>query len=233
MVFSLRDARDNASAFIGLSTAMLSAGLIHEEPRDLRRVPKSPRILELVCTFVDGTAARTWRRHPKLRSTLAELAPRLASGPRVRRYRDVIFDYDHVGTCRCAAPSWLVLDAPCLVEHGSPLVCGDCHERLPSYAIGSEVGCHSWAYVYARVYEIWIHSGTLEEWALGELRDRASETNKTAVRVARRTARHYGVAVLPRVFTEGDQALCPWCGRIGVTLGWRSLVHCRRCRIVY
>lgn len=229
----LRNAGDDAVDFIALSTTMLSAGLIHDEPRELRRSPRTPSVLELTCTFVDGQATRTWRRQAKVAKHLRDLSPRLAGVPRVERFRDVAFDDDAVATCRCRRPSWLVLDPPCLIEHGSPLICGDCHERLPSYRVPGELGCGSWAYVYDKVYSIWINSGVLETWAFAELRDATSALNRTSEKLAHRTARYFGVRVVPRVFTEGDQVACPGCSSMGKELGWRSLTLCQRCRIVY
>lgn len=165
-------------------------------------------MLELICVFVDQRASEIWLSQV----TTPWLETNLASPPRVVPQRDVFYDEDDVRVCSCATSETLLLR----VSEIAAFQCGVCLYPYPGYRLPAELrSAESWAYVYEKVYAIWLGSGTLETWAQGQLARPDSELNREGYRLSRLAAEALGGKVYFDLFVEpeeqGRDEPCPMC----------------------
>ncbi len=232
----LKDHRYNGEDLISLSTMMLQEGLILSEPRELRRDPKNPEILELTCTFVDQYAARKWRTFPKVRKYfLPKFKKHLQGSPKIVRYRDVIYECEKQRVCACKDwPSFLLSPDP--FGHFSSMTCGECLCPIPPYKIPEDIGLTSWESVYKHVYLIWLNSGLLESWAELQLQDYKSDLNREARRIIGRLHKFRPVPAYYEIHAE-EYSLdmpCPNCGRKGRLSPWAKPARvCGTCKLAF
>lgn len=233
----LKDPRNSADELIGLSPTMYQEGFIFAEPRELRRVPETPEVLELICTFVDATAARTWQKNDRIKSLFGPMLRDLLVGPpKVVKCRDVIADYDDIMTCCCRKPSSYILDGP-RTSYDGALLSGECRNRIPEYSIPRELEVQEWGHLFTLIFEIWIASGTLEKWAEVQLSDPKSDLNVAARKLVAKISKHYGVPayylIMPP-YDAGVQESCPNCGSRGHDSPWGAHMRvCKRCKLAF
>lgn len=230
----LKDHRYDCADLIRFSTAMLEEGLILPEPRELRRDPRNPEIIELTCTFVDQSAARMWRTSPAVRKHLGPIFKQhLQGSPRIVRYRDVIYDVDNDRVCACEDWPSFLLD-PDTLGHFSSVVCGGCLYPIPPYKLPKEFEIGHWESTYEHVYLIWLESGTLESWAGSQLGDYHSDLNREARRIIGRLRRFRPVPAYYLIWSENESLdmPCPNCGRKGRKSPWKKPAKvCGSCKL--
>jgi hypothetical protein len=220
----LKDRRYMGDDFLGISTVMLDDGLILSEPRELRRDPRNPEVLELICTFVDQDSARIWLTFPKVKKYCRpKFRKLLKEKPRLVRYRNVIYDYDKNRVCACKDwPSFLLSPDP--LGHFSSVVCGECLTPIPPYKLPDDLMVTSWENIYEHVYLIWLESRTLESWAEAQLGDYNSDLNREARRILGRLRKFRPVPAYYMIWSEeySKEMPCPNCGRKGRKSPWEK-----------
>jgi predicted nucleic acid-binding Zn ribbon protein len=234
----LRDSRHTAEDLISLSVSMLQKGLILGEPRELRRLPQTPEILELVCTFTDKSAADKWLQNDFIKRCHGKIFRKLLKHrPTLIRYRDVILDVDDVKVCACKTkPRAYLLQGRALDELGS-LLCGECMNYIPQYRIPAKLNSiETFARLHSNIYDLWLASGTLEKWAERQLDDYNSDLNKDARKVIREVTQYYRRPAYYMIWAEeyDEKMSCPHCGNKGHRSPWRKPTRiCKRCKLAF
>ena len=114
-----------------------------------------------------------------------------------------------------------------------------CLHRSPSVALirrSMILGTVDWLRLHSHVYQIWLASGTLEEWAKNELEDYDSALNKDARGLLKDLRKHYGAEAYFSIHVEEPDACktCPRCGSKGSSSPWRKPNRvCRKCRLAF
>lgn len=231
--FDIKNAVDN---LILLSSTMYQAGLIFEQPQELRQPLEKPEIIELLCTFVDEQAATDWLNNEMVQKYFGEFfETSLASPLQICRYRDVIIEADNLATCQCNTHSAFLLQGRTF-DYRSSLICGDCLYSLPAYKIPEEIGCEYWSRLHHHIYDIWLASDTLEKWAETQLRDYHSELNQAARKLILQIRQYYGVPAFYMIYCEeyDIDMPCPNCGSQGHLSGWDKPARiCKRCKLAF
>ena len=231
----IKDPRGSLEGIDLLPNALCEAGLIRREPRLMRWSVDDPAVLEIVVTFVDRGAARSWARDPRVRRYLGTATRRLARGrARTVRERDYWLEVDDERVCSCERSPWCMLQGP-PIWRDEVLWCGACGLAVPKRRV-DEPCAGGWAEAYRHIYEIWLASGVYEMWAERELSDLRSELNRAGRRLAREYGRTTGVPVYYELFfaEPGQRPLCVNCGRATRDVeGWPAWRVCRRCRLMF
>ena len=217
-----------------LHRTLQEARLVRAQPQALRWSTEDPAVLELICTFVDRRAARTWMKDPRVLKAHGDDLKRLLRGrPRTVQERDFWIEADDDRVCPCDTSPWFMLQGP---PRGRDecFWCGECGLAVPQHRM-ADAGVASWADSYRQLYSLWLESGLYESWAERELSNVGSELNTEGRRLAREVQRAAGVPVYYDAFSAEIEPhpTCRNCDRPTTPGPFPGWVRCRRCRLAY
>ncbi|MCA9213565.1 MAG: DUF2310 family Zn-ribbon-containing protein [Planctomycetales bacterium] len=196
----------------------------------------TPIELRIWCTFTDRHAFESWRQH--------ELIIKRCEGILVSQI-DVVETVTpwarHDGRCTCNESTEFVLVGHGFGNNKSVLYCCDCLGYIPNYHTSELVGntygkMQSWALASGHVYDIWMLTDDLEDWALNELRSPKSEINSSGRLIAQLIGNHIKKPVWYLLFAHSGTRtnVCPSCGlRCGPAKWNAKKLACHACQIVY
>jgi hypothetical protein len=218
-----------------LAPTLWHAGLIW---RDYEMVvfDLTPIELRIWCTFTDRGAFESWRHHELVIERCAEI---LAS--KIDVFETVTPWARHDKRCDCDQTTEFVLRGHGFGNRKSVLVCCDCLGYIPNYRVLELAeDCYTqlqlWAIVYGHVYDIWMLTAGLEDWALNELQSPVSETNSSGRELALLLENQLKKRVWYDHFTHTDERgnSCPSCDRPCGPAKWSTKkLACSECQIVY
>ena len=226
------------SDFVGLAAALRDYGYILDEPMELWRSETKASTLELICIFWDEEASRVCWEDPKIKKMFnvgGLLHDRLDSEPEIVGRQDEIREEDNDTVCGCVTPSALIVRTGTFIPDMGGLYCPFCNSYVPPYRFPMGLAVNDWRRLSGNVYEIWLASGVLEDWALKELSNFDSELNRSGRDLARTTSETLGIEVYFELFTEESSLpACPNCQREGSPLHPDLMWHvCKECGIAY
>lgn len=218
-----------------LAPTLWHAGLIW---RDYEQVAfnLNPVELRIWCTFTDREAFNAWRQHELVAKRCPEI---LASKIEVTETTTPWARHDE--RCTCEESSAFGLNGHGFGNRKSVLYCCDCLGYFPNHRtlelIGNIYGqLHSWALISGHVYDIWMLTADLENWALNELRSPTSELNSSRREFARLVRERTGKQVWYCLFVQSDAKtdVCPACNRQCTPAKWsHKRFVCYDCNLVY
>ena len=218
-----------------LAPTLWHAGLIW---RDYEQVVFDlPQIkLRIWCTFTDRHAFESWPAHHAVREGCREI---LATSFDV--VETITPFARHDPRCRCDESTSLILTGHGFGNRKSVLTCCDCLGYYPNYRTQALVDTiysrlQSWALVSGHVYQTWLLTTVLEDWALDELQLPDSELNHTGRKLAQRICERIGKPVWYFLFvpSETRTPVCPSCGAECEQPGWsQKRFTCATCRLVF
>lgn len=220
---------------IGFSTSLVQKGYILEAPRELCRSKSNKHLLYLTCIFHDNNSLLQWEKDKDIRKWwIRKLKTFLTRRPKIIKFTDVIAEVDGVHTCSCTKSSSFILYGRGIEKYSS-LICGDCMGHVPQYRTKGNIAIESWSRIYERIYDIWLASGILENWAFDEMRNYDSELNCLGRKLREQISNTYKAPCYYVLFThEEDLSVCPNCKASLTDSRWKSPNKiCRRCNLAF
>ena len=218
----------------------LAASLYHEGLiwRDFQQTLDSgpPPFLRVCCTFTDLHAFESWRSNRAIKDAFAQV---LATGIDVSIIQSPWAKHER--RCTCADSSQFILRGHGFGANKAVIFCGHCQGYYPRYRVQellgeAEPGIETWARVTGHVYQIWLLTGELEDWALNELTNPTSATNVAGLKHAHDISAQLGKPVWHYMFVSKDK-VCDNCARCGArsepSLFAGPSYVCQRCRLIY
>lgn len=192
--------------------------------------------LRLTCTFTDQHAYDTWQSHPSISTEFSDVLRGRVHVSRIATPCD-----RHEEVCGCNNSSEFILRGHGFGHSKAVLYCVDCLGYIPRYRVQNRFGAidaplESWAVISSRVYDIWLATSTLEDWASTQLSDPASEINVAGLSFATKLSNTVRKPFWYYLFVPYDDVTskCPKCGGESMRSVYSGpSFQCDACRIVY
>jgi len=218
-----------------LAPTLYHAGLIWHNYEQIVYNTDKPE-LRIWCIFTDRNAFENWRSNSFVKKHCSDI---LSSAIDIAVTVTPMEKHENV--CRCINSAGLILRGHGFGNKKASVYCGDCSGYYPGYRVKELFGDLStqaevWSLISGHVYDIWMLTGELEEWAVNELSEPSSDLNKSGLQYASQLGKLIKKTVWYYLFTPDEDTTenCPICKSVCNKSKWDGPKFlCKRCKIVY